>query len=229
VQKVSDTPKEKKQPLTQSERVFPDGVEITEFVAILATEGERVAVIISAARIDFVLESLLKGLMVPNTAASDPLFDSDRPLGTFSAKIALAYRLQLIDAELQQAITVIRKIRNDFAHSMRPEHLANSPHRERVDELIKNLKDAPFYNALYPLLARGISSAHFCAFCTGVAVVLSSLRVLEKVLAGSTRPRTILLFPARGLLKEWDSVALGAQTMGQRANGKPSKTANRAP
>ncbi len=81
----------KKQPLTQSERVSPDGVEITEFVATLATEGERVAVIISAARIDFVLESLLKGLMVPNTAASDPLFDSDRPLGTFSAKIALAY------------------------------------------------------------------------------------------------------------------------------------------
>ncbi|HWX15730.1 MAG TPA: hypothetical protein VNY07_04005 [Chthoniobacterales bacterium] len=50
----------KKQPLTQSERVSPDGVEITKFVATLATEGERVAVIISAARIDFVLESLSK-------------------------------------------------------------------------------------------------------------------------------------------------------------------------
>jgi hypothetical protein len=109
--------------------------------------------------------------MVPNTATSDPLFDSDRPLGTFSAKIALAYRLELIDAELQQAITAIRKIRNDFAHSMRPERLANSPHRERVDEFIKNFKDAPFYNVLYQLLAKAISSAHFCAFCTGVAVV----------------------------------------------------------
>ncbi|HWX15731.1 MAG TPA: hypothetical protein VNY07_04010 [Chthoniobacterales bacterium] len=72
---------------------------------------------------------------------------------------------------MQQAITAIRKIRNDFAHSMRPERLANSPHRERVDEFIKNFKDAPFYNVLYQLLAKAISSAHFCAFCTGVAVV----------------------------------------------------------
>jgi hypothetical protein len=190
------------QPLTLDEQAFPDGAEIANFVATLSTEGERVAVIISAARIDFVLESLLKGLMVPNTSGSDPLFDSDRPLGTLSAKIALAYRLQLVDAELRQAMTVIRKIRNDFSHSMRPEHLSESPHRERVNELLKDLKDSAFYNTLYEVLGKVISPAHFCAFCTSVAVVLSSLRVLERHFAESLNPRTILLVPAKGLIKK---------------------------
>jgi DNA-binding MltR family transcriptional regulator len=192
----------KKRAQNQSQREFPDGREIIAFVATLAAEGERVAVIISGARIDFVLETVLKGLMVPHTAGADPLFDSDRPLSTFSAKVSLSYRLGLIDAELQQAIALIRRIRNDFSHSMRPEHLADSPHRERVNELVKNLKDSPFYNTLYQDLAGVITPAHFCRFCTGVAVVLTSLRVLEKHVARPGDPRRILLIPPRGLIKE---------------------------
>jgi hypothetical protein len=188
-------------PSDKDDSKFPDGREISAFVATLASEGERVAVIISAARIDYVLEGILKGLMVPHTGPSDPLFDSERPLGSFSAKISLSYRIGLIDSELEAAITIIRKIRNDFSHSMRPEHLGDSPHRERVNELVKNLKTSPFYEAIYSGLAPHIAPAHFCAFCTGVAVVLSSLRVLEKLRAQPIGSR--MLIPRQGLLKDF--------------------------
>ncbi len=190
-------------PSDKDDSKFPDGREISAFVATLASEGERVAVIISAARIDYVLEGILKGLMVPHTGPSDPLFDSERLLGSFSAKISLSYRIGLIDSELEAAITIIRKIRNDFSHSMRPEHLGDSPHRERVNELVKNLKKSPFYEALYSRLALQIAPAHFCAFCTGVAVVLSSLRVLEKFPAHPTDSRMHFLIPRQGLLKDF--------------------------
>ena len=179
-----------------------DGRDICAFVATLAKEGERVAVIISAARIDFTLETILKRLLNPSSGTSDPLFDSDRPLGTFSAKILLSFRLGVIDSELERAITVIRKIRNDFSHSMRPEHLADSPHRERVTELIKELQGSEFYDTLLNSYSAQISPPPFCKFCTAVAVVLSSLRVLEKALSDGHNTRSILLLQPRGLIKE---------------------------
>ena len=45
------------------------------------------------------------------------LFDGYGPLGSFSGKIDLAFALQAISKEVYDDLTVIRKIRNKFAHS----------------------------------------------------------------------------------------------------------------
>jgi hypothetical protein len=92
--------------------------ELKAFIAILAYEGERSLVIGGAARIDVGLERLLKAVMSRGPRGKDDnLFDPDRPLGTFSAKIKLAYRLGLLDDDVEHALQLIRKIRNDFAIS----------------------------------------------------------------------------------------------------------------
>ncbi|MCX5969612.1 MAG: hypothetical protein NTV57_18665 [Cyanobacteria bacterium] len=41
----------------------------------------------------------------------------DRPLGSFGALIALAQRLGLLEAFVEQALDALRKVRNAFAHS----------------------------------------------------------------------------------------------------------------
>jgi len=47
------------------------------------------------------------------------MFDgANAPLGTFSARIELAYRIGEINATLARALHLIRKIRNDFAHNV---------------------------------------------------------------------------------------------------------------
>jgi hypothetical protein len=63
----------------------PDGTDIVHFISVLATEGQRVAVIITAARLDYVLERILTKLMPPMKSAPDELFDTDRPLGSFGS------------------------------------------------------------------------------------------------------------------------------------------------
>jgi DNA-binding MltR family transcriptional regulator len=171
------------------------------FISTLATEGQRVAVIISAARLDYVLERILTRLMPPMKSAPDELFDTDRPLGSFAAKISLCHRLGLIDSELCRALTSLRKIRNDFSHSMMPQSLADSPHKERVNELVRDLRNTEFYESLSPFYAS-IKPKEFSTLCTAVAVLLSSFRPIENVLAEPGNPKTLLLLQPRGLLKE---------------------------
>lgn len=63
------------------------------------------------------LGHLLESFMLPNLAAKKLLDGFNAPLGTFSARIQAAYALGLITAEQFDNLELMRKIRNEFAHS----------------------------------------------------------------------------------------------------------------
>jgi DNA-binding MltR family transcriptional regulator len=74
--------------------------------------------IATAAILDNHLELALKAAMLPmSKRAYSELFDSFRPLSTFSAKIRMAYALRIVSKEVHGELEKIRKIRNVFAHS----------------------------------------------------------------------------------------------------------------
>jgi DNA-binding MltR family transcriptional regulator len=106
--------------------------EFWDFYKGLAKEGERILVIGGSARIEVALERLLRKVMHRDSGAQDNLFDPDRPIGTLSAKINLAYRMGLIDSEMQSALHTLRKVRNDFAHAVTVVSLAESVHGNRI-------------------------------------------------------------------------------------------------
>jgi DNA-binding MltR family transcriptional regulator len=110
----------------------------------------RALVLIAAARLDTELENTLKSVLVRNPNGQDNLFDPDRPLGSFSAKISLCHRLGIIDDEFHSALQVVRKIRNDFAHSVVFMALSDSPHKERIVELER-------WASLHPLWPDAVS------------------------------------------------------------------------
>lgn len=110
-----------------------------EFITEFMTESDRAAVILGAAKLDLLLYQLLTKYFVPSPSSKDELLDGDSPLGTFSSKIHLAYRLGLIGADFTRALHMIRKIRNSFAHEVAECNLNSGAHRDRVKELI-----APF-------------------------------------------------------------------------------------
>ena len=121
---------------------------VREFVAFLgglANEGERALVIGDSARIDVALERLLKAVTHPCPGGRDDLFDADRPLGTFSAKIAAAYRLGLLDHDVESALHMIRRMRNEFAHATTPVTLSESNHRDRLNGITKCMSHAGLY------------------------------------------------------------------------------------
>jgi hypothetical protein len=156
--------------------------ETTNFVVSLAKEGERAAVVLGAARLDVSLERLLKKLMRPHPRGSDNLFDPDRPVGSFSAKIALAYRLGVIDRNFEHALQMIRKIRNAFAHSINVASLGDPPHNGQLNELITEVrKDGDLFdNMVYSLGQAGLPEK-LLNFCAAVIVLLIGLEMLEAV------------------------------------------------
>lgn len=106
-----------------------------EFVHQFKEETDRAAVILGTSKLDFQLTQLINLFLVPNYSKSDDLFDGDGPLSTFSAKINLAFRLGLIDAQFSKTLHIIRKIRNDFAHGVYNAKLDTGAHRDRIREL----------------------------------------------------------------------------------------------
>jgi DNA-binding MltR family transcriptional regulator len=80
-------------------------------------QQEALIVLTSAALLD---RELMKLLLTRMRTLSDNrakrIFEG--PLGRFAAKVDVAYAFELIDDELHQDLTVIRNIRNEFAHSV---------------------------------------------------------------------------------------------------------------
>lgn len=84
----------------------------------LRSETDRGAVIVAAALFDEGLKSLLLARLIPSTQRNDELFSSAyAPLSSFSAKIDFSYRIGIIRESVRSSFHLLRKLRNDFAHS----------------------------------------------------------------------------------------------------------------
>lgn len=122
------------------EPFLPDWIEAAaeeaRSVALgMLRERGRGAVLVGVARVDAALEALLKAALAP-PRGSESLFHTDRPLGSFGAKIALAARLGLIDGAVEQSLHNLRRVRNAFAHSTSEVRLADPPYRDRLRESV---------------------------------------------------------------------------------------------
>src|SRR5438874_1315224 len=113
----------------------PVGREVTNFLARLAHESERAAVVMGVALVDESLEDALVKLLLPTKTNPDELFAPDRPIGSFGAKTRLAYRLGLVDDEFCSALDMLRRIRNAFAHSAETKTLKDREHFDRVCQM----------------------------------------------------------------------------------------------
>jgi hypothetical protein len=104
----------------------------------LANESDRGAVIVSAALLDDALLNMLKQRLCPSLEREDELFERIyAPLGTFAAKIDLAYRVGLINAEFRRILHLMRKLRNDFAHSVHNVDFNEPAVQRRLRELFR--------------------------------------------------------------------------------------------
>jgi hypothetical protein len=91
--------------------------EIMEFRETLTNESHRAAALMATAYIDEQLKALLKKLFVNDHKITDSLLKSSGALGSFSARIDMAYSLGLIPKNIRDDLELMRKIRNDFAHT----------------------------------------------------------------------------------------------------------------
>lgn len=91
--------------------------KICQFRELLISESDRGCALMAAAFIDDSLALLLRRNLVSDQKVLTDLFSHNGPLGTFSGKINLAYSMGLISKNVKRELHVLRRIRNDFAHT----------------------------------------------------------------------------------------------------------------
>lgn len=104
---------------------YKDGgrsIDGLEFARTLYRESDRAFVIIYAASLEDALAAMIRSRLRQLDAKAENelrLFTPDGILGSFSAKIAMAYAMEIIDNDTRAKLGDIREMRNACAHSIR--------------------------------------------------------------------------------------------------------------
>jgi len=117
-------------------------------------ERGRGAVLVGAARVDAALERLLQAVLLPSPGPVDALFQADRPLGSFGARISLAHRLGLIDTPVERALHTLRRVRNTFAHSSDSASLRDPAYGGRLAQSYRDARTNPLWAPLESVLTK---------------------------------------------------------------------------
>lgn len=105
------------------------------FLDHLNQESHRGAVLISCGFLEQQLEDILLAFMRDDPVSRTLTSGGNAPLSTFSSRIGACFALGLIDDVEHHDITILRRIRNEFAH-----RLDASFEKQNIVDLCKNLK-----------------------------------------------------------------------------------------
>lgn len=95
----------------------PTPKDLKKLEAELYSGPDRAAAVVLASLVERSIGRLLQMNM---RNGSKDLLEPERPIGTFAAKIQIAYAFNLIGPITRHDLTIIRTLRNQFAHSRRP-------------------------------------------------------------------------------------------------------------
>jgi hypothetical protein len=165
-----------------------------EFVNEFKGESDRAAVIIGAAKLDYMLYQILAKYLIPNAGNSDDLLDGDSPLSTFSSRINICYRLGILDAGFARALHLIRRIRNSFAHEISGGKLDSGPHRDRIKELAAPYAQAKAYSDTKKAIMHNKAGAA-ADFFTVLSILVLRLEAVFEDIEALSPENSYGLFP----------------------------------
>jgi DNA-binding MltR family transcriptional regulator len=118
-----------------------DQEDLSRFLTELQTETDRGLALVAASVLDDKLRGVLTAFFAENSAASRLLDSGNAPLGTFSSRADACHALGLIDDFEHQEITLVRKVRNEFAHGLHGTRFQTEPIRGFCSSLKSNLPE----------------------------------------------------------------------------------------
>ncbi|NLS13847.1 hypothetical protein HGP28_13195 [Vibrio sp. SM6] len=91
--------------------------DVLDFRKTLTHESDRAAALMSAAYLDEQLKTLLNRKLVDDAKVKERILGTSGAIDSFSSRIDLAYLLGLIPKNFRDDLELIRRIRNEFAHT----------------------------------------------------------------------------------------------------------------
>lgn len=122
---------------------YPNLANFWPYLEVLNKESPRGKVLVSAGFLEQQLKEVLLAFMLQNAQAEELLEGANAPLGTFSSRTNTAFVLGLITDREHHDLTLIRRIRNDFAHDIH----TSFETRSVIDRCKELLLKAPDYTS----------------------------------------------------------------------------------
>ena len=167
-------------------------------------ESERGCVLVAAAFLDRVLEELLCKHFSNKLAGDQLVRGFNSPLGTFSSRITAALALGLLTESEHKQIDLVRRIRNEFAHTFANVKFSDSGIKSRVHLL-----------PTHPISIGSAADPTRRSFETAVEVLLSNLRYRLDMWPKQENPLATLpcCYPCddKGAIKFSGKVELGVE------------------
>lgn len=91
--------------------------DMAAFVKELQRESDRGLPLVATSLLDELLRETLRALFCDNPSATKALDGFNAPIGTFSSRVETCHALGLIDQFEYAEVNLLRKVRNEFAHS----------------------------------------------------------------------------------------------------------------
>jgi mannitol operon repressor len=115
--------------------------DLAQFLRELQTETDRGLALVAASVLDDKLRAVLAAFFVEGSVASRLLDSGNAPLGTLSARADACLALGLIDDFEHAEITLVRKVRNEFAHGLHGTNFQSDPIRAYCSSLKSDLPE----------------------------------------------------------------------------------------
>lgn len=113
---------------------YPHLNEFFPFLDQFNEESPRGAVLIACSYIEEQLRRIILNFLIEAPESDKLLEDHNAPLGTFYARATAAFCFGLISTEEYQDCNILRRIRNEFAHSF-----SITFENQKITDLCKNL------------------------------------------------------------------------------------------
>ena len=97
--------------------------ELSPIFNAVNRDSERIAVLVAAAHLSELLRRLIQGYLIDNGGTKDLFSGPTAALSSFSARASAAFALGLISPDEFRCLTLVRRIRNAFAHEVRASFL----------------------------------------------------------------------------------------------------------
>ncbi len=95
------------------------GTQLNATFDELFKQSDRAAAVVSGSILEEILQRMLLAFFLSHNNIEKNLFDGLTPLSTFGAKIDIAYHVGLINDAEYGDLKLIKRIRNEFAHSIK--------------------------------------------------------------------------------------------------------------
>lgn len=112
----------------------PELRDFSEFLQVLNRESDRGAALLAGSMLDEKVLELLNAFLIEGEVARN-LLRANGPVGTFAARVDMAYALGLIEEEERVEINLIRRVRNPMGHTWRSIDFSDDRLRDLIAKL----------------------------------------------------------------------------------------------